>query len=219
MMDHIKNSVPLVNRHLTYILLIGITGIRVFPVSVMYLTDIGLLISLVLEVILLGKLSFTITKTNIPSAAIILKEKWFNYFIITVLVAVPVIIFNLVSNLFSLNTAYLLFIKLFIIFISAALSIYALPIAYIKNESIKAIIVGVYYLLTNLKYSIPILFVLVAVHFSSFFPALLLMQYNTLGIYGIMPIMMFFNTISVYLSALIFSAAISSLTQEQYEPA
>ena len=218
-MDHIKKSVSLVNRYLIYILLIGITGIKAFPASVMYLTYIGLFISLVLEVILLGKLSFTITKTNIPSAAIILKEKWFNYFIITVLVAVPVIIFNLVSNLFSLNTAYLLFIKLFIIFITAALSIYVLPIAYMKNENIKSLIVGIYYLLTNLKYSIPILGILVAVHFSSFSPALILMQYNTLGIYGIMPIMMLFNTISVYLSAVIFSAATLSLTQKQYESA
>jgi len=188
-----------------------------YPGFLYNFTYLGLFISYILEIILLGKLTYSITSSTLPSNTSILKEKWANYLIVTILVILPSFLIAHLASLLSFSPYSIPFIEIGISFLMAALTIYVLPIAFLKNENIKAILVGVYYLFTNFTFSKPILFMLLAALFIKLIPVLIIMSFPFMGIYGIIPTMIASNIVATYIFILIFSAATITLVQNNNE--
>ena len=193
-------------------ILIGALSIEMYPGFLYNFTYLGLFLSYAIELILLGKLSYFIVSKTSPSKITIIKEKWTNFLIITLILAAPVFIVGWLGSLASINPYTVITLKITISLLISAIAIYALPIAFIKNENLKAILVSVYYLFTNINHSKPLLFMLLAAVIIGFIPIALIMSFPTLGIYGIIPTMIASNIVATYIYALIFCAATLSLT-------
>ena len=129
MKDHIRQSIILVNKYPGYILLIGILGVTFNFGAFAVISLIGFFVSLIFEVILLGKLSNLSINKPTSQNITIFKENWLNYLIITIIVGAPLLILGQVKNIFSFDMLNLLFIKILLTITMATLSLYALPIA------------------------------------------------------------------------------------------
>ena len=212
MMEHIKNSIGYANRFPAYILFIGIFEVAFISGRLADISLVGFLVSLVLEVILLGKISNLITAKEEPHNINILKENWLNYFIIVIAISSPIFLLDQANNIFTFSVLNHLILKISLTVFIAAISFYVLPIAFIKKINVQALLVGIYYLFTNFKYSIPLLSIVIISALVKFSPLLFITQFQSMGIYGIIPIVLLSSVLYVYIAVVVFGAATLTLS-------
>ncbi len=217
MKEHIKSSISLVNSYYLYIIAIGFLGAHISGGAYSYFSIIAIPISLVIEITLLGTLVAIISQKSNNNKLQILKDNWLNYLIITFVIATPSTIFQQINNSIALDIGPFLLIKFIISFILMGVFIFAMPIAYLKNENIKALIVSAYYLSTNIKYTLPLLNLLAVTLLIPSLAFTLVYMLHLDSFYLLALLVILLNTAALYLTTIIFCAATKTMVGVNYE--
>jgi hypothetical protein len=94
---------------------------------------------------------------------------WLNYFIVRIVLYVPILILLFVYMIFNLNNKFIIGITSILIDV---LAIYILPIVFLDHVRLKSIPFGLKCLLGNFKFSLPLIFISILPILFSFLPSL-----------------------------------------------
>ncbi len=153
MKNAFRRSVDIVAPYWLWIAFLGVVGVfgsnRFWP----EFSILMLLVVLVTSIYLYGRVFCDLDKKRTESALQVLSENWRNYLVVTVILGVPQLAFRVaIAGQLDSWFLYVLFSTLLGSALGA-LSIYVLPIVYLKNRSLGAVLSGVVYLSKNLGVS------------------------------------------------------------------
>ena len=206
-----------VNKNIIMILVVGICDLRFFVGVMPLITLVGLIISVVASIVVHGKITAMITGMD-GSNSRILKENWLNYLIVTFVIAIPMMVFGLIEKLTNPSLTSVSLIKEVFEAIVLVVTIYALPIVFLKKQNVKAIILGIKFLLRNLKTSIPIATVtgIIFLIHTALLPQIIDIFQIKKGLWFLLPTM-FVNILVAYFSFFIFAMATRTYVMQRHE--
>ncbi|MCZ6731891.1 MAG: hypothetical protein O7B27_04965 [Gammaproteobacteria bacterium] len=216
MKEIITNSSRIVNANIGLVLLVGVCNIRILSGVMTYVSAVGLAVSIVLGIVVYGRIIARIEGESCLRSIDIVKENWLNYILVVVLLAAPVLLFSQVVKLFLISSQYFFLAKEGLAALINMATIYVLPIVFIKKQNVVAIFAGIAYFIQNLKRSLPIVGLVAfmyIINIAAAFGFISLMQ-PAGDILSIVPVMVVFNTFVTYLSFMIFAAASLVLTEK-----
>jgi hypothetical protein len=176
---------------------------------------VGFLISLLVGIVVYGRIVARVQGRRNPPNNEVLKNNWRNYVVVVVALAVPVLLFNYLAKLASISPESFILAKEGLNALVHMATIYVLPIVFIKNENLVAILAGIAYLFRNFTESLAII-LLVAVMFLlniAFSLSLIKSLSSELDIISLAPVMVLVNVVATYFVFLIFTAATVVLLQ------
>ena len=176
---------------------------------------VGLLISLLVGIIVYGRIVARVQGRRNPPSNEVLKDNWLNYLVVVVVLAVPVLLFNYLAKLAPFSPELFILAKEGLNALVHMATIYVLPIVFIKSENLVAILAGIAYLVRNFTQSLAII-LLVAVIFSlKIAVSLSIIKSWSPGsdIFYLAPVMVLANIVATYFVFLIFTAATVVLLQ------
>jgi hypothetical protein len=217
--ETIINSVRIVNTDLALVLLAGVCSIRIFSGVMTVVSLAGLLISLLVGIIVYGRIVARVKGGRNPPSNTILKDYWLNYVVVVVVLALPALLFGQLAKLVSFSLESFILAKEGLNALVHMATIYVLPIVFIKNQNLVAILAGIAYLLQNIKGSLAIL-VLVAIMFA--FNMVVMLGLIKVwspeeGILSLVPFMVVVNVVFTYLAFMVFAAATVMLIKPRSE--
>jgi hypothetical protein len=144
--ETIINSVRIVNADIALVLLVGICGIRIFGGVMTVVSLVGLLMALLVGIVVYGRIVARAQGKGNPPNKEVLKDYWFNYIVVVVVLSVPVLLFNYLAKLASFSPESFVLAKEGVTALVQLATVYVLPIVFLKNENIIAILAGISYL-------------------------------------------------------------------------
>ena len=182
---------------------------------------VGLLISLLVGIVVYGRIVARAQGRRNPPNNEVLKDNWLNYIVVVVVLALPVLLFNYLAKLAPFSIESFILAKEGLNALVHMATIYVLPIVFIKNENLVAILAGVAYLFRNFTESLTII-LLVAVMFSLNIAVTLSITKAwspEVDMLSLAPVMVLVNIVATYFVFLIFAAATVVLLQSKREVA
>lgn len=182
---------------------------------------VGLLISLLVGIVVYGRIVARAQGRRNPPNNEVLKDNWLNYIVVVVVLALPVLLINYLAKLAPFSIESFILAKEGLNALVHMATIYVLPIVFIKNENLVAILAGVAYLFRNFTESLTII-LLVAVMFSLNIAVTLSITKAwspEVDMLSLAPVMVLVNIVATYFVFLIFAAATVVLLQSKREVA
>lgn len=209
MKEIIIQSSRTVNADIILVLMVGVCNIRIFSEVMTWFSIVGIVISVVIGIVVFGRITARVRGIDCLPSGIILKEYWLNYLLVTFVLAIPAILFSQIAKLFTFSPTSFLLTKEGLEVLVQIVTIYVLPIVFLKNESVIAIITGVIYFFKRIKKSLPIIGIVAVIFVINI--AVLLRAIDVMPIepnmQTLVPIMVIINVIFSYLAFLAFAAA------------
>ena len=142
----------IINDNFIILLILALCGIQIKSGAFLYISLITLPLLIVIQIIAYGRFIEVIKGEQISSNILILKENWLNYLVVNIILFIPLLVFSLLPlRGWTSYIAQRIFGALINI-----LTIYVLPLVYIKKENIVAIVGGILFMLRSLQYSLPL---------------------------------------------------------------
>nr|BAJ06950.1 hypothetical protein [uncultured bacterium] len=205
-----------VNADIILVLVVGVCGIRIFGGAMTWFSIAGLILSLVVSIVLYGRIINRARGMSIRPSATLINENWLNYFIVLIVLAVPVLLFGQVVKLLTLTPTAAVLTKEGIDTLVRIVAIYVLPIVFLKKENLIAIVTGIIFLFKSLRVSLPIIGIVIVmglVHATVLLRAIEIFPSED-GLLTYVPQMMIVNTFLTYLAFLVSAAASRVLTEQ-----
>lgn len=198
----LSESVSILNNKLMLVVLIGLLDLGIFIGDFYVYSTIGVFAAFFLSMVLFGDIVASVNKVETSSALEVIKKNIVNYIIVTIVLGLPVVLVGVVAQE---ESAAKELSKLIV----GLLTIYVLPIVFMKHMGIPSIVVGVTYLFNVAKISVPIILTIIAsclVNYSIF--AVWTPQSSPeQTVVGMLPYIICVSVISAYLSFLAFTMA------------
>ena len=145
-----------VNVDIILVFVVGVCGFHVFGGVMTWVFIAEVIVSFVVGIVIYGRIIARVNGRSPGASATILKENWSNCLLVLMVLAIPTLIFGQISGLFaSTPTSYVLTKKVLDASVRL-LTIYVLPIVFLKKENMIAILTGIIYLFRSLRMSLPI---------------------------------------------------------------
>lgn len=159
----ISSSIKVVNQHLLLIIVAGVCSTIIAGGNWATFSLIAFVFGFILEIFLCGRIIETILKSeDRESIKGILSKNGFNYISVLVVLAIPVLILRTISQAYIGGYTSYFIVELMKMAI-AVVTIYTVPIVFLKRTNLLSIPTGVSYLLSHLQISrVLILFVIAA---------------------------------------------------------
>jgi hypothetical protein len=217
----IINSVRIVNADIALVLLAGVCGIRIFGGVMTVVSLVGLMISLLVGIIVYGRIAARAQGKRNPPNNKILKGCSLNYVVVVVVLSVPLLLFDYLAKLASFSPESFILAKEGVNALVHMVTIYVLPIVFLKNENLIAILAGIAYLFRNFTESLSIVFLVAAMFLLNIAVSLNMVKAWSpeLNILSLAPVMVLVNVVATYLVFLIFAAATVVLLRPKPEVA
>jgi len=203
------DSAKILNTNIFLVLLVGICQIRIISGLMAYISLIGLTVSFVLGIVVYGRIVAQIQREGILPAFEIVKSNWFNYLIVVILISFPFVLYGQLSKAFSMSIESYIFLQEGVRTLLNILSIYILPIVFIKKQHILSILAGIVYLFNNFAKSMPIITLLAVVFIVNSAVSLWIAEQTIQekDILSYLPLLLLVNISMTYASFLVFTAA------------
>jgi hypothetical protein len=153
--QYIKESIEILNAYPFLVILLAFTGIYIFHGIFTRFSLFNLAIHIIILPIILGRFVEISKGIKLTTPFNIAKKHWFNFYIVTLLFSIPLMIISLMSQKHSSMLDRILFI--YVQSIVAILLIYVTPLIFLLRKNISTIPIGIKYLSNNLKRSIPLI--------------------------------------------------------------
>ena len=156
-----------------------------------------------------GRIAQQINKKELSAPFQIIKDNWKNYLIAGLVLAAPILGFNHLNKLASLSVEQHILLKEAIRTIIWIVSIYVMPIVFLKKLGFVSIIAGISYFFQNIKQSmsiIPVVALMFTINAGGYLWAMEKIQEGVEAL-NVMPVMVVLNIASTYLSFIVFAAA------------
>tara|TARA_R110002096_G_scaffold323848_6_gene517991 strand:- start:313 stop:954 length:642 start_codon:yes stop_codon:yes gene_type:complete len=159
----ISSSIKVVNQHLLLIIVAGVCSTIIVGENWATFSLIAFVLGFILEIFLCGRIIETILKSeNRESIKDILRKNGFNYITVLIVLAIPVLIVRMISQAYIGGYTSYFIVELMKMAV-AVVTIYTVPIVFLKRTNLLSIPTGVAYLLSHLQISrVLILFVIAA---------------------------------------------------------
>ncbi len=217
MKDTFIKSSQIVNSEIVLVILTGVCAIQIFSGIMTYVSLAGLALSFFLRIVIYGRILAYIQGANSPPSVEIIKGNTINYIIVSVLISIPIFFFSQLEELIPLSAESLLLVKEGIKTTIAVVTIYVVPVVFIKNQGFMAVMVGMSYFINSVRRSSPIIILVVLMHVIYILLVIGFARSWPIdgSVLSIAPILVIFNVITTYLSFVIFSAAASLLLENK----
>ena len=200
-------------------LLAGLCSIRIGSGFMTYVSLAALIIMFFITIVVYGRIVEKIRGDAAPAAAKLIRDNWFNYIVVAVVLASPVLLFKQIADLGIISPKSFILAKESLNAVVHMATIYVLPIVFIKKQHVVAIFSGIAYLSKTLKGSFPII-LLVAVMFI-FKATVVLSSIHILppeaSMLSLVPYTLVVNVIFTYLAFVVFAAAATFLIEHSVE--
>ncbi|MET0014789.1 MAG: hypothetical protein ABW088_14155 [Sedimenticola sp.] len=213
MKETIINSTRIVNANLLLVIMAGMSSIRIYSGVMTIISIIGLLVSFLIGIVVYGRIVARIKGESPSPVKILIKDHWLNYMLVGIVLAIPTLLFSQLPMSDSLSVESMILTKEGLNSIVHMVTIYVLPIVFIKKENLVAIMSGVLLLFQNLKGSLHVIALVALISFVNITLSMLLFKMILPGsnVYSLIPIMVLVNIVFTYLSFMIFAAATVNL--------
>ena len=215
----IVKSSKIVNADIALVLLSGICSIRIFSGVMTFVSFAGLVISFLVGIIVYGRIVARVRGVEHPPGKVIIRENLFNYLLVVILLALPVLLFSQLAKMAAVSPKSYILAKDGVNALIHIATIYALPIVFIKRQNIIAIFAGISYFFQNLKSSLGIIALVVvmfALNAAIMFWSIIVFSPQA-SMLGFVPLMLLVNVIFAYLDFMIFAAATTVLIAPRNE--
>jgi len=213
----IIDAVRNVNADIALVLLAGLFGVQFEPDDVAWLHLVGLGASLLLWIVVCGRIVARVRGAQQPSSAKILKDHGVNYLVVTLLLVMPVLLFEHLVKLASPSFWSFLLSQMGWRALVDAATIYVMPVVFLKGKGAVAVPVGIALLMHRLKESLFLVGV-VAVIFVVDLATLA--EFSRVwspdaDIHDFTPLWAARGVAVTYLSFVVFAGAVGMLVREQ----
>lgn len=221
MKDTLHNAIRLVNAEMRLVLLVGVCSIRIPSDLYTTISLVGAVIGLIMTIIVYGRLVARAKGVVIPVASRILKDNWLNFLVVAIVLAAPALFYGLLVKQLLLSRGVALFTQEALYALTLFLTMYVLPIVFIKHENVIAIVAGITYLWSHLKDSLAVsALVALMVTLHSVVTLLVVMTWSpSADIDSYIPVLILGNIVMNYLEFVVFAAATIVLLKPGTEPA
>jgi hypothetical protein len=215
-MLHFRQAIKIVNSYLFIIPFLALSlsfilynpnSVYVVVILLIYNTSL-LLLSLILYIIVYGLFIQSITNKPKKSWQSILRIHWFNYFAIQILLLIPISVF---STIYYNKIIFHIYI-----FLVNCLSIYILPLVFLKQRVLHSISAGIKILFHTFYTSLPLLLLTILPYVRIFIGRSIIYGYHP-NILTFILIQFLLNLIGVYINLLIFTTAAMIITKQGTE--
>jgi hypothetical protein len=192
------------------VIVVGILNVYAFIGAHIYLSIVGILFSSFAVIVINGKITQTILKKQQYSTLQIVNNNWINYLIVVIALATPVFVINYLLRLIPLSSAeQYVFLKETAKAFMWAISIYVLPIVFLKRLGFISVVMGISYFFSAIKQSMQVMPFVLAMFVLSVGSHLWLIEKfkDNSQILNFMPALAIVNVASTYLSFIVFAAA------------
>ncbi len=182
---------------------------------------VGLLIALLVGIVVYGRIVARAQGKGNPPNKEVLKDYWFNYIVVVVVLSVPVLLFNYLAKLASFSPESFFLAKEGVNALVHLATVYVLPIVFLKNENIIAILAGISYLFRHFTESLSIVLLVLAMFSLNIVVSLSMVKAWALesNILSLASVMVLVNVVATYFVFLIFAAATVVLLKPKSEVA
>lgn len=155
MKEYFKQSFKIVTSNLTFIFILGFTGMYAHFGATSLIGICHMIIAFVIIPVAYGRFTEILTGEERLPFIQVFKKHWLNFFIVTIIFTVPLFLYAFFLE-DSLAWKLTMIIGFIINAVIKILTIYVWPLVFIKKENIKAILAGVLYLIGSFRYSLPL---------------------------------------------------------------
>jgi len=160
-LELIRNSLKVANQHVVLIIIIGICGTTIAGGNWTAFSLITFILGFILGIVLYGRMLETILKKEKESIKNILRKNGLNYFVVTIVLIIPVIIIRSITQAYIDGWTSYFIVELARTAV-AVITIYVVPIVFLKKTNILSIPAGVAYLLSHLQRSKELILITIA---------------------------------------------------------
>ena len=150
----IGRAFRVVNEDLPLVVLAGIgTTFLTGGGALQYLSMAAFVFSIAVGIALYGRIVARLSSQNPETTLTIIRDNWFNCLLVLLLLGVPIWVVGAVARELAVGVAGYAVIEVARASL-AALTIYVVPIVYMKHESLVAILAGIAYFVRNCRASV-----------------------------------------------------------------
>lgn len=131
MTDSFVKSARLVNKYILLVVLIGVFHVSFFGGPMVYVSIVGLIVASLLGVIVGGKIVGNLENQE-EKSWVILRENWLNYLVVLLVLGVPTLFLNQTAGFVPVSLEVFIAINGVIKAIVWLISMYVLPIVFIR---------------------------------------------------------------------------------------
>ncbi len=146
---YLFKSVQTLNQNLILVVMLSMTSILILPNNI---SIFSVLAGTMITPVIYGRFFEIPWRTSYSTYLQLFKQHWLNYWLVTIILGTPVIVFGSLSSGFS---GFMF--KSFLEAISFIFGIYAVPLVFITGERVFSIKSGVKCLWQNFHYSLPLI--------------------------------------------------------------
>ncbi|WP_316368943.1 hypothetical protein [Candidatus Thiodiazotropha sp. CDECU1] len=208
-MELISRSIRIVNEQISLLLLSGVIGIQFYYGAFAYISVVGMLASIVIGIIIYGQITIKVRGEEVLPAKEILKRNWVNYIVVMLIIGVSTLAIIQVIKILSTSAVFLALSQSAIKTLMSIITIYVLPIVFLKKEHMLAIVTGLVFLFQNIRKSIPLILLAGLIFIVEILLGQILVQQGqqSTNVYSLVPTLIVINIVVTYISFLIYTAA------------
>ncbi len=154
----ITEAKKLLNAYLPLVVLIGLLQFNMQTgIATAIITSIGLMAALCLEIVLFARIVTSVQREHPPTVAETLKQNAFNYLVVLVVLFAPVIGLHVLLRSIGASSIDVIIARNMLAAFVSCLSIYVIPMVFLRGTHLSAIPAGLAYLLKNLSESLKLM--------------------------------------------------------------
>lgn len=180
---------------------------------------IGIISAFLINIVIEGKVVGDMGQLDTSSSLLIIKNNFFNYLIVTLILAVPIIAANKFIQLAQPSLEAHILIKEGTKALVLIISMYVFPVLFLRKEGVMAVAAGIVYFFSNLQKSKAIIpFVLIMFFLNAGLTYFAIKQV-ALGVEVVstLPVVIPIIIVSTYLSLIVFTMATNILVENRNE--
>lgn len=207
--EYFLKSSKLVNQYIWLVGLVGIFNVSFLSGALAYISLVGLLVGFFIVIVVNGRITHKIQSKGPSSPLQIIKDNWKNYLIALLTVGAPVFAFNYLLKLTPLTVEHHILLKETAKAIVWVITIYVMPIVFLKRLGFISVIAGIRYFFKHIKQSmliIPFVAAMFLINAGGYLWAIENMRASA-EILNVMPVLIVLNIASTYLSFIVFASA------------
>jgi hypothetical protein len=174
---------------------------------------ISLMILFVIMPVIYGQYIELITRNRLNSYLRVFRTHWINYFLVSLILGIPILILSFLGHVFGLPFWGLIKILSVIIDI---LSIYIFPLVFLTQKSLKCVPLGIKCLFGNLNFSLPLVMLSALPSVLNLFGTQV--SGSAVGSLPILALDYLLWAVSLFLDFVVFIAAALILKEKLFQP-
>lgn len=206
----IREAVRLVNSNIKFVVIVGILSSRSLFLNMPDLFWVSFILSLCVEVVIFSKFVSVINGSQFEGYANAFKRNFINYFLVYIILGASIVTLTLLANQLEMEATTFNVVNSGIKTIIIMLTVFVIPIVFIKQEHILSILSGISYLFSNFRSSQIILSFALLIFFIET-SAIIFISLSLVKVSLLIPYAVIINIFDTYIQFIIFVMAAMAL--------